>query len=152
MPVFAYNIETSQKKFAVSEPVQKVFTEKLSQGKTSRSEWAKMMLFVQKESILNRQRLYHDPVLIKISSIEALQCKNEHEFNRMVTELIKYGSQLYSIAEEAIFNKEYPKGLSVNPQKLEEAKVKLQSHDNKMQQAIENNRKQKSNISSVIEI
>lgn len=134
MPVFTYNVRTPTKNFMVSDPAHKSFTENLITKDAPRNAWSKMMLFVQKENILNKERLYPDRVFVKISSIEALQCKNENEFKNLTSELIKHGATLYSIAEEAVFDKEHPNGISSDLEKLEKAKSStlsnIESHKN----------------------
>ena len=126
MPVFAYNVKTPKKNFMVSEPSHRSFTENLMTEKSPREAWAQMMLLTQKENILNKRKLHPDSVHIKISSIEALQCKNLEQFNRLISELIKYDAQLYSIKEEAVFSKEFENGISNQPEKLEKAKAALE--------------------------
>lgn len=127
MAVFVYNVETPSKNLTVSEPGHRIFTDKLTSKNSPRKAWDEMMLFLQKENILNRKRLHPEPVFVKINSIEALQCKNEKEFDSMVSKVIKYGGQLYSLAEEAVFNKDYPHGISNNPEKLEKAKAEIRA-------------------------
>lgn len=123
MPVFNYNVENQIQKFEVNTPADRYFEENLPQKDSPRHAWAQMMLLAQKEKMLNRMRLEPQPVLIKISSITALQCRSEKQFQALISEAVRHGASVYSIKEETLFNKEYPNGISNNPPKLAKAKA-----------------------------
>lgn len=122
MPVYNYNVESRLKKYEVKDPADVIFTEKMPTKDAPRPEWAKLMLFAQKEKMLNRKRLYPQPVFIKIESLAAMQCQSEEQFQHFVGEAISHNATIYSLKEEAVFNKEYPKGISNDPEKLAKAK------------------------------
>lgn len=122
MAVLNYNVETRLRKYTVSTPADKCFEEKLIGKDAPRTAWAEMMLYAQKEKILNRTRLEPQPTIIKVSSLAALQCKNEAHFQHLVSEILRHNASLYSLKEEAFFSNDCPEGISNKPEEF--AKIK----------------------------
>ena len=140
MPVFNYNVENRLKKYTVLTPANRCFNENMPTKDSPRPAWAQMMLFVQKENIQNRNRLDPQPIIIKIRSMAAMQCRSEAQFQHLISEAVRHGASVYSVAEDALFNKNYPQGITNQPEKFAKAKALWQKQTPKFKPAEKSNR------------
>lgn len=142
MPVFNYNVNTRLKKYKVKDGANADFDEDLTDKNAPRKAWNYMLRHVQRIAInmknkarsnrmlnaINRNHLLPetpDPVIIRISSLEALQAPNQEFFDEMIAKAIEYGAMLHSLKEDVCFSGEYPQGIAAHPEIFNSEMAKL---------------------------